>query len=307
MAIIHNQTTPESIEKMPFWRNLLFILHDFETAEDGNSRITQAKEWNRFEFFDRLLNRGNFLCHALENETTSEFLTRTGPNYFKPSTLENAEVIDGLYSEIPENSIKHQEKIDDAVKDMNAETAARFYRYFTKTPAEFWPLISEQLKIGKMDVEFRYSSAPKGFPQRNNYSFHMTTREAAFIEHELKESKQFEIWDKIKGLGVYGAPLVAQFYRKRGCQAVVDLISYCEKDQNHYSFMYSSLLYSNHQDRDFLNTISNRELIDSFMNALDEQYADMPIEWALQLNVPVSKDSIEHGEDIYDDSESILF
>lgn len=291
MSVIRNQTRPEDIVAMPFWRNLWFILPDFATADASNNRVDQAIKWSRDGFFDIFLNRSSFLSHSEPNETYSEYLNRTGENYFKPSTEQNSDTLDFLYEYTIEGSLQRELEVDAAVKDIRSKDAVRFYQYFTKAPSEFWPLILNRLKYNMLDAEIR-SYGRLG--SKGDVSYYLSMGELRSLVDSLRSSKNSEYWKSIHELGRYGAPLVAQFYLKGGASAVEELISYCERNNQHGALLYSnrSVIYSS-------GNAPKKELLDSFLKVFEPQYKDMPMDWALHLNVLETHDQIE--EDSYED------
>lgn len=283
MDIVKKQIPPESVPEMEFWRNLWFILPDFATTDRREDRVHDGRKWSKNGLFNVFLNRASFVCHAREDEIPSEYFDRTGENNFKPSGLENSDLINELYNLNPK-SLDHELKIDQAVKDMTAKKASRFYRYFTGTPSEFWPFISQQMDKDLMDIERRVMRSPLSYRVDRNISYYLGSKDLESIRTHFDATKNVEMWEKICGLGDYGAPVVALFFYKGGIQALIELISFCENEDRDSRGQGRRTLYS-------FKSMQNLEAINSLLNVLNEEYKDVPIAWALQLNSEAFKAS----------------
>lgn len=164
-----------------------------------------------------------------------------------------------------------------AVSDLSFEDSKRFKKFYSNCPKELHPILASRIRNLRMDVEGGNESTFAQGGMHMEISLFMTTDEIKELRKGLKNHDN--IWGSVKRSGEFGALIVAMFFFKGDAAAVIELVTFLQKNQKFMTVL--NPLYDQFYNSEDTGINS---LASSFSQVFDKEHSDIPIEWALNLS-----------------------
>lgn len=274
MDIVRNQTRPEDIKNMPYWRNQWFLYPDFSLKKMPTEDIRDLVGYSGHNYVNYLY-KADFICNSLPNETVAQYKIRTGEYVFKPLQEGRNYLLKKLHRPVFNAFETSGREIDGSIDDLIAEDVARFHKSFSLTTPHSRSFVIERMKSGLMAIEDeRWMERPNSNLMANIAHFLNFEEMTELTEHFLKIDKFHIHW--LNYARMSAAPIIAKIYLEGGASVVEKMIEAMENDDFYSDFRNSIKSY-------FIGSDGRSIDYQSILKILDNEYRDMPIDWALSL------------------------
>lgn len=271
MVVVEKQTPPEELPTLPIWRTSWFLSPDFATSEShkDSPRFENVK-MDAIEFFN-FHYHVSFIAHGLEDETYSEYLDRVDNDWFK--IVEDQKIVESMIVRYKVNTSSNS--IESFLVDLTKDQLFKFSVNSLNVHQDLYPILHDRIKSGVVVA----ADDDKDTGDTTRY------RRIWQMDKILTRSEIFEVLDFLEvdkaaysqNMNSVASSTIAFYMISGGIHAVADLLRFVTTGKSHTDFFYSSEGY---KTRDRVQATIRPS---HFMQAIEGEFKDMPLEWALNL------------------------